>query len=140
MIESNNSVVINAPVENVWLLFTEKKEFDQAKYVPMGTENDSDLTAGQIIHMKIWRFRLTLFIDQFIQAELPATGQTVYGRMAFLGRTGTFVAKSIRDAESHHIQDHFEMRKFWFTTIEDTDIRCIAIDTNSCVVVYQKKI
>lgn len=44
MIESNNSVVINAPVENVWLLFTEKKEFDQAKYVPMGTENDSDLT------------------------------------------------------------------------------------------------
>ncbi|MBA2283900.1 MAG: hypothetical protein H0W02_00305 [Ktedonobacteraceae bacterium] len=77
------SVIINAPVEDVWPLLIEHQQPDEqeiikSKYV--WYEPEGPPVAGQMIHMKLWFLHLTILIQQIVQAEPPMLGQGVFSR------------------------------------------------------------
>ncbi|GCE28867.1 hypothetical protein KDA_43510 [Dictyobacter alpinus] len=135
----NNSLVINAPVEQVWLLVVEKQQADKQdtmanKYIQNAPEGP--LAAGQVIHMKVGPVRITIYVDAVVQANPPLEGQTISARMTFFGKEGKVIGRWFRDAEHHLIQNYSELNHPWYTFIDQTDIRCISIDTNSSIFVY----
>lgn len=135
-------MVINAPAERVWSLFIEeqqsnKQETQIQKYIHI--DSKEPLAAGQVIHMKIFFLHMNIFIDQVVQAEPPFEGQTTSARMKFFGKEGKGVFSWFRDVEHHHMQTETKINHPWWTSTEKTNIRCIAIDTTSCVAIHDWK-
>lgn len=129
------SVVVNAPVERVWSLLIEHIEVSRLQ---TQESSQSDPTgppvAGQVIHLEPAFLHIKICVDRVIPLDSPMTGETVYARMSFLGKDGNMVARLSRDVEHYHFQAQGEIKHFWFHLTGCTDMRCIAIDTTSCVI------
>jgi len=142
MTNSTISVVINAPVEQVWTLLIEQQQSNGQQMVEQKyswREPEGPPVAGQVIHWKVWFLHMTTSIERVVEADPPMVGQTIYARVSFLGKNGEGVGSWIRDSERYHLQGQLELKHPWCEMTEHTSIRCIAMDEVSCVVVYVKR-
>ena len=133
------SVVINAPVEQVWSLLIEQQQFNKQELMKqkyMRIEPEGPTITGQVINVKKAFLHVTTWIDHVVQADPPHDGQTIFARIIFLGREGEIVSRWFCDSEHNHIQKQSEVKHPWITITEQVNVRCIAMDTNLCVVVY----
>ncbi|GLV60379.1 hypothetical protein KDH_71990 [Dictyobacter sp. S3.2.2.5] len=134
----NISMVVNAPVEQVWPLLVEHQQADSKA---IGQKYFSDLSpkpvvAGQVIHKRLGFLHLRIYIDRIVPADPPAEGQTTLIRIVFLGREGKLTSSWVHDTERYHIQEQFEFDHPWLKNTDQITIRCLGIDTSSCVIIY----
>lgn len=131
------SVVVNAPVDRVWPLLVEHIEVSRSQArEPLQSDPPGPPVAGQVIHLEPAFLHIRMRVDRVVPLDPPMTGETVYARMSFLGKEGNIVARLSRDVEDHRIQAQGEIKHSWFNLTQHTDIRCISIDTTSCVIVH----
>lgn len=131
------SVVVNAPVERVWPLLVEHIEVSRLQArEPLQSDPPGPPVARQVIHSGTGFLHVTVRIERVLPVDPPMTGETVYARMSFLGKDGNMISRLSRDVEHYHIQSQGEIKRFWFNLTQHTDIRCIAIDTTSCVILH----
>ncbi|MBA2285306.1 MAG: hypothetical protein H0W02_07490 [Ktedonobacteraceae bacterium] len=139
MTDSTISVVINAPVEQVWSLLIEhqqsnRQEMFEQKY--SWREPEGPPVAGQVIHWKVWFLHMTISIERVVQADPPMVGQTIYTRLSFFGKSGEGVNSWVGDSERYHLQNQSELKHPWCEATDNTSIYCVDMDDISCVVVY----
>ena len=137
------SLVINAPVERVWSVLLEKQksnsEIAMKEQKHLQRDPPGLPVAGQTITMKVGPLHSTTYIDKIEQDDPPDEGQTIYARMRLFGKDGESVDRWFRDSEHYHIYTQVDAKHPWVTMTEETNTRCIAIDTASCVIVYSKQ-
>ncbi len=136
------AVVINAPVERVWLLLIEQQQPDgqngpAQKYLHI--EPEGPPIAGQVIQMKVWFLQMTIVIDRVVPEEPPLTGQTIHARISFFGKEGEGVSRQMYDSDQYRIHTQAEFKHPWCQGTQQIDIRCLALDTTSCVLVYTEQ-